>query len=72
MDGSPEDLAIRARWKQGFGNIPERLDAYLAGNARLDAIWVEVGTNDEYPWIPQGAFTCPASSSSAESPTASS
>ncbi len=54
MDGSPEDLAIRARWKQGFGNIPERLDAYLAGNARLDAIWVEVGTNDEYPWIPQG------------------
>jgi pimeloyl-ACP methyl ester carboxylesterase len=54
MDGSPEDLAVRARWNAGFGNVPALLDAYLAGEQRLDAICLEVGTRDEYPWIPQG------------------
>jgi pimeloyl-ACP methyl ester carboxylesterase len=56
MDGSPEDLAIRAKWNKGFGELPQLLDAYLAQPVRLKAIAVEVGSNDEYPWIPEGCI----------------
>jgi len=55
MDGSTEDLAIRAKWNKGFGEIPQMLDAYLSGESRLDNICVEVGSEDEYPWILQGS-----------------
>jgi pimeloyl-ACP methyl ester carboxylesterase len=54
MDGSPEDLVIRARWKKGFGELPQLIDAYLAQPAQLKAIALEVGMKDEYPWIPDG------------------
>jgi len=56
MDGSPEDMAVCARWNKGFGEVPQMLDAYLAGSGRLDNICIEVGTQDEYPWIPQGCI----------------
>lgn len=56
MDGSPEDLAIRAKWHKGFGELPQLLDAYLAQPVRLKSIAVEVGSNDEYPWIPEGCI----------------
>lgn len=56
MDGSPEDMAIRAKWNKGFGEIPELIDAYLAQPLRLKAIAIEVGSNDEYPWIPDGCI----------------
>jgi pimeloyl-ACP methyl ester carboxylesterase len=54
MDGSEADLAIRARWNKGFGELPRMLESYLAGRFRLGTIVVEVGTEDEYPWIPEG------------------
>jgi pimeloyl-ACP methyl ester carboxylesterase len=56
MDGSPTDLAIRAKWQNGFGHVAEMLDAYLARPGRLSRIGVAVGTRDEYPWIPAGCL----------------
>jgi pimeloyl-ACP methyl ester carboxylesterase len=56
MDDSPADLAIRAKWQNGFGHVAEMLDAYLARPGRLSRICVAVGTRDEYPWIPAGCL----------------
>ncbi len=54
MDGSAEDMAARARWNSGFGEVPQLLDGYLARGLAVDNICIEVGTNDWYEWIPQG------------------
>jgi dienelactone hydrolase len=54
MSGTDEDLAIRARWNKGFGDLEGLLDAYLAQPVRLKSIAIEVGSNDDYPWIPEG------------------
>ncbi|MBN1404534.1 MAG: hypothetical protein JW942_08730 [Opitutales bacterium] len=56
MDGSPEDMAARARWNRGFGMLPERIDAYLARPVQLEHFCIEVGTKDYYEWIPQGCI----------------
>lgn len=55
MDGSAEDQAIQAKWNRGFGCLPEMVESYLAGAACLDAVCIEVGAHDDYPWIPQGS-----------------
>jgi pimeloyl-ACP methyl ester carboxylesterase len=56
MDGSAADMAIRAMWNKGFGELPALLDAYLSQPVRLKAVAIEVGSSDEYPWIPDGCM----------------
>lgn len=55
FDGSEEDRRLIARWESGFGAIEERIAAYLAGRARLDAIRIEYMRGDRYTWIPKGS-----------------
>lgn len=54
MDGSVEDMAARARWNKGFGELPKMVQEYLKQPFRVKNICIEVGTNDAYPWIPEG------------------
>lgn len=54
FDGSDADNQMIENWLSGFGNIDERIDAYLALNEPLSAIKIIVGTRDSYPWIPEG------------------
>jgi enterochelin esterase-like enzyme len=55
MDQSEADLAIQDKWLNGFGNLEDKLDAYLAKNQPLKAIYIMYGLNDMYPWIPSGS-----------------
>jgi pimeloyl-ACP methyl ester carboxylesterase len=54
MDGSEEDNAIVDKWMTGFGDLQEKLDAYMALGVPLKAIGFSYGTNDSYAWIPKG------------------
>ena len=54
LDGSEEDDTIVEQWENGFGNVKEKLDAYIALGAPLRAIGLSYGTNDAYTWIPKG------------------
>lgn len=54
MDGSEADNAIVEQWESGFGNLPEKLDAYLALGTPLHGIGLCYGTKDNYTWIPKG------------------
>ncbi len=55
MSGGAEDLALQALWLSGFDDWGTKLDAYLAGTGRLEAIHLEWGTADVYTWIPEGS-----------------
>lgn len=54
LDGSPGDAKIVADWNAGFGDWERKLDAYLAGDARLRAIKFGYGITDEYRFIREG------------------
>ncbi len=54
MDGSAEDNAIIEKWKTGFGNFKEKMEAYIALGVPLRAIGFSYGTKDAYTWIPKG------------------
>jgi len=55
FDGTPADTALAAQWESGFGGWEARVDEYLAGQARLNALGIEWGSNDGYRWIPKGS-----------------
>ncbi len=54
MDGSDEDNAIIDKWLTGFGNLREKMDAYIALGTPLKGIGFSYGTKDAYTWIPKG------------------
>lgn len=57
FDGSASDDAIVDRWESGFGDLQEKIQAYidLGDSNRLKAIHIEYGSDDSYPWIPKGS-----------------
>lgn len=54
FDGTEADGQIIEDWLSGFGDIDGKIDAYLALDQPLSAIQIIVGTQDYYPWIPEG------------------
>lgn len=54
LSGTPEDDAIVANWENGFGNINQKVDAYLVLNKPLKGIKIIYGEKDGYSWIPRG------------------
>lgn len=50
------DDKVWKRWNSGFGGIPEEVAQYKDNFLRLKGITVDYGTNDEFPWIPQGCI----------------
>ena len=54
MDNSAADQKIVEDWYNGFGNINQKLDDYLALNKPLKAIKIIYGETDSYDWIPNG------------------
>lgn len=61
FSGTPEDQAIIARWKAGFGDIQGKLARYQAASARLQGLRFDYGERDSYRWIPNGTvFTAKA------------
>lgn len=55
LNGSTEDQTILDLWEQGFGDIPEKLDAYMIRkDAYLQSIAFLYGDLDSYRWISRG------------------
>lgn len=54
LDGSDSDNLIKNKWENGFGNLPEKVSAYLKKDTRLKALRIEYGSGDRYSWIPEG------------------
>jgi S-formylglutathione hydrolase FrmB len=54
MDGSEEDNIIVEKWMSGFGDLEEKMYAYIALGIPLKAIGFSYGTRDTYKWIPEG------------------
>lgn len=54
LDGTEEDNIIVEKWMSGFGNLEEKMQAYIALNLPLKAIAFSCGTKDGYTWIPKG------------------
>lgn len=50
-----QDPAVVAAWESGYGNLKEKVSAYLALPDKLKAIRISYGTADHYPWIPEGS-----------------
>jgi S-formylglutathione hydrolase FrmB len=51
---SSVDDATWQRWEAGFGGIDDEMVEFADELRSLRAIVVDVGTNDEYAWIPDG------------------
>lgn len=56
LSGTPEDNKIVKDWENGFGNINQKLDAYLALNKPLRGIKIIYGELETYPWITNGCL----------------
>ncbi len=54
LDNSKEDNEIVKDWYSGFGDLKEKVDAYVALNTPLKAIEIIYGETDAYDWIPRG------------------
>lgn len=54
LDGTPEDNAIAAEWRKGFGSIDERLAAYAQQPCKLKLVSLAYGNRDGYGWIIRG------------------
>ena len=48
------DDATWGRWGAGFGNIPDKIQAYKENLLKLKSIAVDYGTDDPYRWVPRG------------------
>jgi S-formylglutathione hydrolase FrmB len=51
-DKSP---AIRNKWASGFGNLPEKVNQYLAQTEQLTSLHIEYGNKDRFTWIVDGS-----------------
>ena len=56
MDGSEADNIIKDNWESGFGNLEDKIEAYLAKNQPLNKIEIIYGLADGYKWIPEGCI----------------
>ncbi|HEY8391229.1 MAG TPA: alpha/beta hydrolase-fold protein [Capillibacterium sp.] len=54
LDNSAEDNRIKANWENGFGNLKQKIAAYLSTGTTLKSIRIEVGEYDYYKWIING------------------
>lgn len=54
LDGSPEDDAIAAKWRKGFGGVDGLLAAYATQPFRLKLVSLAYGNRDGYGWIIRG------------------
>ena len=43
-----------AKWRGGYGNVKEKIASYKLKTEKLNAIGLEVGDSDEYPWLIRG------------------
>jgi S-formylglutathione hydrolase FrmB len=48
------DEAIWKKWESGFGGVAEEIQEYKSSFMSLKGIIVDVGSADEYQWIPKG------------------
>jgi enterochelin esterase-like enzyme len=56
FSGIPPDPQIVQNWKNGFGEIPAKIAAYLAKPQRLTGIRINYNTGDINTWIPDGCL----------------
>ncbi len=54
FDNTKTDNTIRANWENGFGNLKQKIDAYLKLQTPLKAIKIVYALSDHYQWIPKG------------------
>lgn len=54
-DWDPTNKSVVQMWESGFGNVAEKVDAYIQKKERLSSIYVEYGSDDTYQWIPEGS-----------------
>ena len=54
LDNSENDNRIKANWENGFGNLEQKIAAYLSTGIALKSIRIEVGEYDYYKWIISG------------------
>jgi enterochelin esterase-like enzyme len=54
FSNTKSDNLIRGKWENGFGNLKQKIDAYLQLQTPLKAIQIVYGDSDSYPWIPKG------------------
>lgn len=54
FDNTKSDNLIRAKWENGFGNLKQKIEAYLQLETPLKAIQIVYGQSDSYSWIPKG------------------
>lgn len=54
FDNTKADNIIREKWENGFGNLKQKIDAYLKLQTPLKAIQIVYGQSDHYQWIPKG------------------
>jgi len=54
FSGTEEDNKIVENWNNGFGNINEKIDAYIGLKNPLKGIKIIYGDADNYKWIPSG------------------
>lgn len=56
MDGSEADNIIVEKWENGFGNLKEKLKAYLRQNKPLKGFGLCYSENDSYTWAVNGTL----------------
>ncbi|MDD1781175.1 esterase family protein [Enterovibrio sp. ZSDZ35] len=49
------DPTVVEKWESGYGDIDEKVAAYLKQEEKLTSIYVEYGSEDEFKWIPDGS-----------------
>ena len=54
MDGSAEDAEIINLWLTGFGDMEEKIEAYLRLESRLSSLRIDYGSTNDYPWLRNG------------------
>ncbi|EGU34358.1 putative esterase [Vibrio sp. N418] len=49
------DPAVVKMWQSGYGDIDQKIEAYLLKPDKLTSIYVEYGSEDSFQWIPEGS-----------------
>jgi hypothetical protein len=52
--GSVRDEEIWSRWEAGYGGVADEVAEFEDNLRSLRGIALDVGTNDQYEWIPEG------------------